>query len=240
METTLDTICRGELHLRQPRDGYRFNVDSVILAAFAADALPDAPRRVVDLGAGCGVVGLLLARRWARASVLLVELQPELATLAQRNALENGLADRVEVRCLDLREADRWRDPPPDLVICNPPFFRATDGRVSPKPQVRLAKHELACSLAEVVEASGRALAEDGALVLIQAAERERELEGALEGQRLHATRLRRVVPLPDRAASRILLLARRAGSPLRREDDLLIEERPGVPAPEMRRILGD
>ena len=75
-ETSVDSIGRGALELEQPREGYRFNIDPVILADFAA-ARAVSPERIVDLGAGVGIVGLLLALRFPAARVLLVELQLE-------------------------------------------------------------------------------------------------------------------------------------------------------------------
>lgn len=237
-ETTLDAICRGALRLEQPRDGYRFNLDPVILADFAAGrARP--PERIVDLGAGVGVVGLLLAKRFPDARVLLVELQVELAELAERNARRNGLAGRVEVRCLDLRRFALWRAPQRTLCVSNPPFFPTDAGRPSARPQVSIAKHELACTLAELLLAAERGLADEDELALIYPRAREQELLDGLTAHGHTVLRQRRVHPLPDRAASRTLLLARHgaAGEPTL-EPPLVVEEAPGRFGEELRRVL--
>jgi tRNA1Val (adenine37-N6)-methyltransferase len=239
--TTVDSIRRGELLLEQPRSGYRFSVDPVLLADFVERALPAPPGCLVDLGAGVGVVGLLLARRWPSTRVLLVELQPELAFLADGNVRRNGLQERVEVRCLDLREAARWRDFGGELAVCNPPFYKVGSGRSSPSPQVSLAKHELCCSAGELVHAAVAGLKPGGALALVHAAEREVELGDELRRAGLALHTLRRVCPLPGREPTRVLLLGVPGAAAGPRELPALhLEERPGQPSEEARRLLGD
>ncbi len=243
LETSLDSIRRGELVLEQPRSGYRFSVDAVLLADFAEQLLAAAhPDCLVDLGSGVGVVGLLLARRWTRVRVVLVEIQPELAALAAANVRRNQLQERVEARCVDLREVSRWCDARPELVVSNPPFFKIGSGRSSPSAQVSLARHEHTCSLEELLAAAAAGLAPGGRLALIHAAEREAELLEALAHRELILEARRRVVPLPGRAPTRVLLLARRAGKAagVRELPPLVIEDRPGQLSVEARRILGD
>ncbi|HCF62425.1 MAG TPA: SAM-dependent methyltransferase, partial [Myxococcales bacterium] len=116
-DETLDAVCRGEVQLIQRRAGYRFSVDALLLAAFAAR-----PRgKVVDLGTGCGVVAVLLAKRGAR-SVVGVELQPGLAQIALRNVRLNRCDEQVHIVNADLRDL-RATLPSGgvDLVVSHPP-----------------------------------------------------------------------------------------------------------------------
>src|ERR1700689_4545736 len=98
-EETLDSILGGALRLYQPRRGYRFSVEAVLLARFAA-ARPAA--RVLELGAGCGVVALLFAALTQPREVVALEIQPALAALIARNAALNGLG-MIRAVCADLR-----------------------------------------------------------------------------------------------------------------------------------------
>jgi tRNA1Val (adenine37-N6)-methyltransferase len=98
-EETLDSILGGALRLYQPRRGYRFSVEAVLLARFAATR---PARRVLDLGAGCGVVALIYAALTRPREVVAMEIQPALAALIARNAALNDLG-MVRAVCADLR-----------------------------------------------------------------------------------------------------------------------------------------
>jgi tRNA1Val (adenine37-N6)-methyltransferase len=239
--TTLDSICRGELWLEQPAKGYRFNLDSVLLAHFTEEAVSERVERLVDLGAGCGIVGLLLAKRWPHCRVVLVELQEELAALSRKNSSRNDLELRVEVRCADLRTQLTWSEFAPQLIVCNPPFFKASRGRASPRIQVSIAKHEIACTLEELLTACAHGLGPAAALSLIYPMDRQEELLVALEGHGLFPVRLRQVQPFPQKPPTRVLVLARRGvKQELTRLDPLVIEAEPGLYTREMCVMLGD
>lgn len=240
--TTINAICRGEISLEQPQDGYRFNIDSVILAHFAQQVCLDPASRVVDLGAGCGIVGLLLAKRWPYSRFLLVEIQEDLAFLAKQNVSRNNLHTRVEARCLDLRWSREWSNPPPEIVISNPPFFALGDGRPSPNPQVSQAKHELSCTLDELLIASAAGLPDHGKLVLIYSYKRVNELLDKMTHYGIPPQGFRRVLPMSDRPCTRVLVVGIRnyKTSPIQEFPDLIVAERPGVYSKELQIALGE
>ena len=94
VETTVDAFLGGRIMVRQPRNGYRAGIDAVFLAA-AAPCVAGTPCRVLDIGAGVGTVGLCVAARCPEANVMLLEREPDLATLARGNIADNKLAARV-------------------------------------------------------------------------------------------------------------------------------------------------
>ena len=101
--TTEDLFLGGALKIRQPRNGYRAGTDAVLLAALIGSESAAGP--VLDAGAGVGVVGLCVAARFPKASVVLVEREPHLAALARRNVDGNGLTARVQVIEADIMRA---------------------------------------------------------------------------------------------------------------------------------------
>jgi len=244
---TSDPIRRGELTLCQPARGYRFNVDSLILADFAAAQDPGVAEVVIDLGAGCGIIGLLLAVRWPGSKVLLVEIQPELAELAAQNVERNGLDGRVVASCADLRDPGGWSGALNGLgagrrlIATNPPFFKLGQGRPSLAPQRSVAKHEVSCALPQLLATSQEVLEPGGGLVLIHAMARRAELLDGLQQVGFGAVVLRGVQPLPGRPCGRILVRAIK-GAPfiLEELEPLLVEREPGTYSAEMRCILNE
>jgi tRNA1Val (adenine37-N6)-methyltransferase len=176
----------------------------------------------------------------------MVELQPELAELARRNAQRNGLSSRVEVNCADLRQTAGWAGDlgAETLVVCNPPFFAVGQGRPNPDRSMALARHEVRCTLDQLVAALSQGLPAAAELVLIHLARRREELLSALVRGGLAPRALRTVRPLPGRAPTRLLVVATRNAAPaLARPIELpplLIGERPGRYSREVRRMLND
>src|SRR5208283_5811266 len=130
---TVDRWLGGRLALVQPKRGHRVGTDAALLAAAAGTP----GGRIVDVGAGVGAVGLALARKSARAFADLVEIDPDLAGLAEINAARNGLEARARVFRLDVLKLNERReaglnDEAADCVVTNPPFFERGTIRVSP------------------------------------------------------------------------------------------------------------
>ncbi|MFH2005953.1 MAG: methyltransferase [bacterium] len=236
----LDEALRGRLALWQPIQGYRFSIDAFLLADFAKRALPERGGRLVDLGAGCGVVGLALARD-SEAQLTLVELQPRLAELCRINARHNGLADRVEVVQGDLRQLGPERSASVELVVSNPPFRAADSGRHSPDPEKAVANTELELTLPELVSCAARLLRPRGALAVIYPAERAAEVLAVLLQHSLQPVRLRPVYPRPERPARRVLVQARKGGGhALVIEPPLIVQDHTEAYAEEVSQLLGE
>jgi len=175
---TLDTLEEGKLRILQPERGYRFSVDALLLADFVRPAVGE---RILEIGAGCGVISLLLALHHPTLHIVAVEIQPELAELAAQNAAMNGLETRIKVLCRDIRELTlRDIGPPADRVLTNPPFYKVGSGRINPRSQQALARHELTATIQEIVQAASRLLRKGGRFDLIYCPDRLTELMVAM------------------------------------------------------------
>jgi len=144
---TDDALFNGRLCLWQPRDGYRFSVDAPLLVWFASRF--GRVQTAADLGAGCGVVGLGLLAAETAATVAGIEIQPDLARLAEQNAARNGLADRYLALTRDIGQVGEERRlyGACDLVVANPPFWPGDQGQLPACEQRRVACHEVAVDL---------------------------------------------------------------------------------------------
>ena len=222
MEGTLteDALLGGRVRLLQPARGYRVAVDAVLLAS-AVDAEPG--ERVLDLGAGVGAVGLCLVARLSGCHVVGIELQATLAALAERNANLNGMADRVRTVVHDLAKplpADLGRF---DHVVTNPPYLAAAVADPSPDPSKALATVESSADLARWLAVATAAVEPAGTLLIIHRSDRLEEIIGHLGRLGWGDVTVKRLPP-----AARVLVRARRADRPTRRDAPPLTLHRPG------------
>jgi tRNA1Val (adenine37-N6)-methyltransferase len=234
METTLDSIL--DIKVYQHREGYRFSMDAVLLYSFVN---LKRVQRIVDLGAGSGVVGLLLAKKYSDASVTLVELQSGLFNLAKKNIRTNKLAHRVQALKADIRKLPEGLEGA-DLVVSNPPFRKPGTGRLSPGDERAVARHELKLTLKELAAAASGLLRHGGRFSIIYHPERLTELMDELRAVRLEPKRLRFVHGKVKSEAKIVLLEAvKGARRGLKVERPLFVYKDDGTYSDEVARIYG-
>lgn len=202
---TDDTLFNGELICRQHRHGYRFSVDAVLLAHFCR---PTARNRVLDLGCGCGVIGLILCHRCPELRLTGLELQPALADLARNNVHVNGLQDRFSVQQGDLRKIrEVISSESHDLVLSNPPYYRPGSGRISREDECALARHELTADPDSVVAAAAFAVRNRGTVACIYPAERLATITAIMMKKRLVPKRVQSVYSYPEDDRARLIMI---------------------------------
>jgi tRNA1Val (adenine37-N6)-methyltransferase len=234
---TVDSILGGTLTLVQPRDGYRLSIDSILLGRFARLRRRD---RVLDLGAGCGVISVMAAALWRPREVVAIEIQPELAAIAERNVTLNGL-ESVRVINADLRtrRIDGLTAASFDLVLANPPYRALRSGRESPNAGRRIARGESAATLAQFVGAAKRYAANGAKAAFVFNAARSAELLGCLAANMLEPKRIRFVHPYAGASATTILVEARKGGRiEVLVEPPLMLYDRPDVYSDEARELM--
>jgi tRNA1(Val) A37 N6-methylase TrmN6 len=239
-DETIDSIGTAGVKVLQRRDGYRFNLDAVLLAGFSAsEGAAQGP--VLELGAGSGVVSFLLARQFGRGPIDALELQPAVHARLVRGVALNGLEGRVRPLLGDLREA-RVLLPAGayTLVVSNPPFRPKGAGIRSPDEERALSKQELACDAAGVVAAARHALSPGGGVSLVYPAARLTEVLGLLTAERLFPRVLRLVHARTHSPATRFLVHALRDHDRgLKVRPPLIVHgEGPGGYAPEVAALM--
>ncbi len=203
-ELSRDTLFDGKLILYQPQKGYRFSIDSLLLANFV-NLRP--LEKAVDLGAGCGVISIITAMRYHKAFIIGLEIQPRLLACFSQNILENHISDRIFAVMGDIRY-------PPfspssfDVVFTNPPFRSPKTGRLSPNEEERLARHEILVTLDDVLIAARTLLKERGRFFIIYPANRLATLLTKARQLSLEPKRLQIVYSYPGDEARLVLMEA--------------------------------
>jgi tRNA1Val (adenine37-N6)-methyltransferase len=222
----------GGLSLYQPESGYRFSIDSILLAFFSP--LPSGP--IADLGAGCGILTLLLALRGAQGPFTAAELDPLSAQCCQRNL--------ARLPALVLRHDLRL--PHPELpaqgfklLISNPPFGDPRRGRVSPQKTRAEARHQISLALPQLWQSAARLLPAKGRLICCLPPRQLDEALAGLDEFGLTPKRLR-LVHGRDKLPARIALLeaVKAAGRELKIEPPfILYQDKNNCPGPELAEI---
>jgi tRNA1Val (adenine37-N6)-methyltransferase len=209
---TTDTFFNGQIKVMQNRAGYRFSIDAVLLAYHAG---PRSGDKVVDLGAGCGIISLIMAFRRPDVRIYAVELQPQLAELAAANVKQNRLADRIDVLCVDMKLLNlKMTAGPLDLIVCNPPYRKPGSGRVNPNSQRAVARHEIKTNLGDVLQTAHRMLRTGGRLAAIFPAERTTDILSQMRNERIEPKLIRMVHSNPDAEARLMLVEGVKGGRP--------------------------
>jgi tRNA1Val (adenine37-N6)-methyltransferase len=230
-----DTIFNGKVAVRQRCDGYRFSLDSLLLAWYAF-AVPAS--RALELGAGSGVVSLALAYKRPDLEIIAVEIQESLFRLAVSN-IEANKFGRVEAVRADLRRigGPKW-DGRFDLVLSNPPFREVGSGRLNPEPEKAQARHEILATLDDVISCAARTLRGDGAAALVLLPERERDLESATARWGLGVVHRCMVRPYEGREANILLALLKVGVEGKCAVSEFLIYRTLGEYTPEAKAII--
>ena len=207
--------------LQEPGRGFPFSTDSALLADFAGNIRA---KKIIDLGCGAGVLGVLLHASHPAAAFYGIEIQPEAAAACRENFNANGF-DASGIITGDLREyRTLWPAGFFDLVVSNPPYFAGGSGYTAPDAARAAARDERCLTLGELVDAAAYLCRWGGAFALVHRPERLSEIFCAMTARGIEPKRLRLVQHQAERAPNLVLIEGRRGGKPgLRIEPPLVL-----------------
>ncbi len=203
-----DSLFDGELICYQHKTGYRFSVDSVILAHFIGIKSND---RVLDLGSGSSVISMILLYRWSDMveEVSGLEIQQGLADLARKNYLSNNFQQLGSVIHGDVKNVSELIKPESyDRIVCNPPFYPPASGRINKDTEARLARHQILATLQDFLKAAAYAVKNGGTVSFIYPAEQSCHFVSLAQKFRLEVKKIQFVYSYPDKiTAARLVLV---------------------------------
>ncbi len=188
----------------QNKDGFCFGSDAVLLSRFAK---PKKNARVLDLCTGTGIIPVLMWGLYELSEICAVEIVPEVADMAKRTMGLNGLSENIRVTCDDLKNAPEiYGKRSFDVVTCNPPYMNVGGGLINPKEKLALARHEIACTLDDVVRVSKAVLKPCGKIFMVHRADRLCDVFSTFRKYKIEPKRLRVVYPSSNKEASLVLI----------------------------------
>ncbi len=233
---SLTPFLNGKLKIFQPEKGYRFGIDSLLLAYFLRLKPGE---RVLEACAGCGVISLIALWRFPKSRIFALEFDKLLVRCLFLNAKENSFENRLFPLMGDVLKPP-FRENFFDVVFLNPPYFKKGTGRESPYHFENLARREEAGFLPELINALKRVLKNRGRLYLVFTAYRLAELIFLLKNEKIEPKFLRLVHSYPGAEAKLVLIEGiKGGGEEVRILPPLYVYEKPsGDYSPEVKAWL--
>jgi tRNA1Val (adenine37-N6)-methyltransferase len=232
----LSILQDDSVRVIQKRNGYRFSVDSFLLADFVE---LEGKKIVVEFGAGCGILAILLARKFPLTRYIAIEIQAEMADRARRNVVLNAVQN-IELVVADIGRVSRlFGNFLCDAVVCNPPYRKLGSGILNPVSEKAIARHEIKTSLREILKNAESVLKPGGSFTFIHLSERLAEVQKMLHVSNLKPVRMRPIKPFAGSPPNLFLMECTKGGAgELREKEPLILYDSPGNYTEEACRIL--
>ena len=213
-------------------------MDAVLLSGFVRVKQQET---VLDLGTGTGIIPILLEAKTQGAHFTGLEIQPESADMARRSVLYNKLEDKINIEIGDIKDASRQFGASSfHVVTTNPPYMTGQHGLTNPNTAKAIARHEILCSLEDVIRESARILKPQGRFYMVHRPFRLAEILVLMHQYGIEPKRMQLVYPFVDKEPNMVLLEGLRGGNPrITVEKPLIVYQAPGVYTDEIYDIYG-
>ncbi|MBR4753986.1 MAG: tRNA1(Val) (adenine(37)-N6)-methyltransferase [Lachnospiraceae bacterium] len=234
----LDELHRNGYKIIQNPERFCFGMDAVLLSGFAS-ALEG--EKVLDLGTGTGIIPILMAAKTPAAHLTGLEIQEESADMARRSVAYNGLEDRIDIITGDIKDAPQiFGASSFDVITTNPPYMIADHGLVNPDEAKAVARHEIKCTLEDVISQSAKVLKPGGRFFMVHRPFRLSEIFTLMSEYKIEPKRMRMVYPYIDAEPNMVLIEGNRGGKPrLSVEKPLIVYKERGKYTDEIYDIYG-
>lgn len=234
----VDDLQRNGYQIIQNPGKFCFGMDAVLLSGFARVKKGST---VLDLGTGTGIIPILLEAKTEAAHLTGLEIQEESADMARRSVHLNGLDHKIDIVTGDIKEAGSLFDAASfDVITSNPPYMIGQHGLTNPEDAKAVARHEILCTLEDVIGQAAGLLKPGGNFFLVHRPFRLTEILTLLHQYKLEPKRMQLVYPFIDQEPNMVLIEANRGGKPrMRVEKPLIIYKEQGVYMPEIYDIYG-
>lgn len=237
-EERLDELHRNGYSIIQNPSKFCFGMDAVLLSGFA-NVKPG--ETAIDLGTGTGIIPILLKAKTQGEHFTGLEIQPESADMARRSVAYNQLEDKINIEIGNIRDAsEQFGASSFHVVTTNPPYMTGQHGLTNPNEAKAIARHEILCTLEDVIRESAKLLKPQGRFYMVHRPFRLAEIMCLMHQYGLEPKRMQLVYPFVDKEPNMVLIEGLRGGKPrITVEKPLIVYKEPGIYTDEIYDIYG-
>ncbi len=208
----MDDLQLNGLKIIQKKKGFRFGIDAVLLSNYVKI---EKNMKIIDLGTGTGIIPILLSAKTGAYHITGVEIQPEMAEMARRSVILNNLENRVDIIEGDFRKSiDMFGPNSFDAVVVNPPYTKAGSGLLNPDDAKAVSRHEIFCTLEDIIKVSAGLLKHHGRFFMIHRPERLVDIFFTMREYRIEPKRIQLVHANRKNPANMVLIFGLKNGNP--------------------------
>ncbi len=237
-DESIDDLQLDNLYLIQKKQGFRFGVDAVLLSHFANIKNK---HRVIDLCTGTGIVPFLVYGKYKPKEVIGIEIQEDMVEMANRSSKYNEISNVVKFLNADLKNLDLLKTLGTfDVLTVNPPYKLNNSGILNPDDKLAIARHEILCTLEDVIIAARKLLKDNGRIYMVHRPERLIDIFELMRKHKIEPKRVQMIQPNINKAPNIVLVEGQRdGGAYLKWEAPIYVYNEDGTYTKEIDRIYG-
>lgn len=209
----IDDLELDGLKIIQNKNGFCFGMDSVLLSDFAKEIKKNST--ILDMGTGTGILGILLSAKTQDTKITGVEIQPEVAQMAQRSVQLNHLEERIDIICEDIKELKKiYETQSFDAIVTNPPYKKKGTGGINENEAKLISRHEITANLEDFISIASYLLKDQGSIYMVHRPERLADIMTSLRKYKLEPKVIKFVHPNQEKEPNLILVKATKNARP--------------------------
>lgn len=216
----IDDLEIKNMKIIQNKDGFCFGIDSVLLSDFAKEIKDNS--KVVDLGTGTGILGILLCAKTNLKEILGVEIQEEVANMAQRSIELNNLKNRFKILNDNIKNIEKNNINLKnnfDYVVTNPPYKKLNTGKINENEKKLISRHELTANLDDFIKTASFLLKDKGTLFMVHRPERLVDILEKMRKEKIEPKELNFIYPKINKEPNLILIKGVKNANPFLKID---------------------
>lgn len=235
----VDDLERNGYQLIQNPEVFCFGIDAILLAHFAK--VSNAQQKILDIGTGTGIIPIVMHAIYQKGHFTGIDIQESMIEMASRSVQLNQIQSDVEMKTVDIKcYKDHFKAGEFDVITCNPPYMKGHAGLKNDHHSKTIARHEVACTLEDIIEAAGYMLKYKGKLCMIHRPHRLVDIFTAMRANKIEPKVMRMIYPKLGKEPTMVLVEGIKNGNPeLRVCNPLYVYTEDGEYTEEINEIYG-